>query len=372
MSSPHIITAPQLGVNEATARLIRGVKEGEFVRPGKVICHLETVKATFEVEAEREGYLLYCVDDGAETAVNQPLLMLCATPEQLAAARAASQRQQAEQAAARSGAPATKLAQRRAAELGVDLAQVTCATGIIQASDVERHAAALQPAPARKPIAELSWPADRRPVVIHGAGRGGQTVLECLQEMNGVHAVAFVDDEPGQDSERHGLPLYPATALPELHSHGVSGYALGVAGAQTRLRLLAAAKAAGFQPVSVIHPTAILSPSCRLGEAVFVKAGAIIETGTSVGDACIIDNGVVIAHHNTIHEACHLAPGAALGSGIEIGAATVVGIGASIATGCRLGRGCIVTPGTSIVTNFDAGSVIEGVPGKKIGEARGA
>jgi sugar O-acyltransferase (sialic acid O-acetyltransferase NeuD family) len=371
-SSPRIITTPQLGVNEDTARLYRRVEEGTRVRPGDVLCLLETVKASFEVEAEAEGILLYCVEEGADATVGQPLLLLCADEAQFAAEQAKLSAAQTQAEAAAGQYPATKRAQQRAKELGVDLAEVKPAHDIVQASDVEAHAAASQPAAPRRAIAELSWPTGTRPVVIHGAGRGGQTVLECLQAMAGVTAVAFVDDQPGSDAERFGLPLYPASELPALLAAGVTGYALGVAGGALRLRLLAAAQETGFEAVNLIHPSAVLSPSVELGAGVTIKAGAVVETGSRIGDASIIDNGVIVPHHNVIEPGCHLAPGVSLGSGITVGTGTVLGIGVTVATGCTIGRGCIVTPGSSIVTDIEPFSVIEGVPGKRIGAARGA
>lgn len=371
-NAPRIIKAPQLGVNETTARLIRDLPEGEWVKHGAVICHLETVKATFEVESDGEGFLLYCLEDGAASTVNEPLLMLCATREQLDEARTALREQREKAAAAKSAAgQATDRARRRAEELGVDLTQVTSAHGIIQTADVEKFAAARSQTMVRTPVTQLTWPAGKCPVVIYGAGIGGLTVRECIDAGSTLHVVAFVDDQPGSDAARHGLPLYHSDTLPEMRRAGIAHLVLGMAGGKLRLKFIARIRELGFTPANAVHPTAFLSPSCRLGEGLFIKAGAIIETCTTIGDACVIDNGVVIPHHNTVGEGCHLAPGVSLGSSVDIGACTVVGIGASISSGCKIGRGSIVTPGSSVVTNFEDFSVIEGVPGKRIGEAKG-
>lgn len=47
-----------------------------------------------------------------------------------------------------------------------------------------------------------------------------------------------------------------------------------------------------------------------------------------------------------------------------------MGIGASIATGVRIGRDVIISVGTSVVTDIPDGAIVQGVPGKVIGQKR--
>lgn len=371
-STPHIVTTPQLGVNDLKARLIREKAEGSQVQAGECLCVLETSKASFDVESPASGWLLYCLSDGGEASLHEPLLMVCASPEELAAEKQKLVREQKQAAISlESNRTATEPARRRATELGLELQDIKASGTIIQRADVERHVALQATNPTELvPIEDLRWDEDVRPVVIFGAGRGGQTVMECLEAMTGVTPVCFVDDQPGSEPRRHGLPLYGSRELEALKAIGINAIALAVAGGSTRLQLLERVRSLGFEAISVVHPTAFIARSCRLGDSLFVKAGALIETASEIGDACIIDNGVVIAHHNVIEAGCHLAPGVHLGSGITIGQNSILGIGVAVASGCQIGRACIISPGSSITKDIEPFSVIEGVPGRKIGEAR--
>ncbi len=55
----HEIMIPHFGANIDEGRLSPWLKkEGDVVCEGAVLCTYETNKATFDIEAERDGYLL--------------------------------------------------------------------------------------------------------------------------------------------------------------------------------------------------------------------------------------------------------------------------------------------------------------------------
>jgi pyruvate/2-oxoglutarate dehydrogenase complex dihydrolipoamide acyltransferase (E2) component len=55
----HEITVPHFGPNVDDGRLVRWLKNvGDPVAASDALCYYETSKATFEIEAERSGYLL--------------------------------------------------------------------------------------------------------------------------------------------------------------------------------------------------------------------------------------------------------------------------------------------------------------------------
>jgi sugar O-acyltransferase (sialic acid O-acetyltransferase NeuD family) len=166
------------------------------------------------------------------------------------------------------------------------------------------------------------------------------------------------------------LPVFHGTQLSQLYSAGVKGVATEIASGNTRLRIRDQLKEFGLSAVTVIHPRAFVAPSAAIGDGCFIKAGAIIETNSSIGDMCIVDNGVVVAHDSNILSAVHLAPGVSTGGGVRVGSRTIIGIGSSIATGISIGENCIVSVGTAVTRDVSDNSVVEGVPGKVIGERK--
>ena len=182
--------------------------------------------------------------------------------------------------------------------------------------------------------------------------------------------VCFVDDNPSNIGDLFGIPVLHSSELPMLREKNILCIATEIMQGRIRLKIKEQVEGIGFQLINVIHPSAQISPSVKMGVGNYIKAGAVIETNTEIGDCCIIDNGAILAHDNKIESGCHIAPGAVFGSSIVLGFCSVVGIGASISTNVKIGRKCIVSVGTSVTNNIDENSVIEGVPGKIIGNTK--
>jgi UDP-3-O-[3-hydroxymyristoyl] glucosamine N-acyltransferase len=79
---------------------------------------------------------------------------------------------------------------------------------------------------------------------------------------------------------------------------------------------------------SGIHPTAVLAPDVKLGDAVSVGAYAVIEAGASVGTRTRIGPGAVIGAGVVLGEDCRIYPRVVLYPGTILGSRVVVHAGA--------------------------------------------
>lgn len=118
-----------------------------------------------------------------------------------------------------------------------------------------------------------------------------------------------------------------------------------------RQRLFCRFTEAGFQFLSVIHPSALVGTGVELGEGVQIMAGAVIQADTAIGSNSIINTGVLVDHDCVIDQGVHLAPGVVVSGGVTIGEGAHIGTGASIIQGVSIGAGAIVGAGTVVVKN---------------------
>ena len=110
-------------------------------------------------------------------------------------------------------------------------------------------------------------------VYLFGASGHGKVVKDILNA-NGVKVEAFVDDNPRVDECSGRKVLHDATGLsPMIVSIGVNKIRRIVVD-----RLIAKANAEGYplEFATAIHPSAIISPSAKIGEGTVVMAGAVI------------------------------------------------------------------------------------------------
>lgn len=78
-----------------------------------------------------------------------------------------------------------------------------------------------------------------------------------------------------------------------------------------------------------VHPDASVAASARLGRAVHVAAGAVIEAGAELGDHCRIGANAVVGRRCILGPGCVVGPGASLGFCL-VGARTIIHAGARI------------------------------------------
>ena len=126
-----------------------------------------------------------------------------------------------------------------------------------------------------------------------------------------------------------------------------------IATAQFRIRLYQQALDNGFKLVTIIAPTAYVSPRATVGSGTIVMQGAIINAGAVVGENCIVNSMALIEHDAHVEDHCHISTGAILNGDTSIGAGTFIGSGAVIKEGVLIGANSLVGMGLMVRHNVD-------------------
>ena len=124
--------------------------------------------------------------------------------------------------------------------------------------------------------------------------------------------------------------------------------------------------ARGYTFANVIHPTAILASSVRMGQGIQIMAGTIIQTNGSIADNTIINTGAVVDHDSVIGGHVHIAPGSTLSGGVTIGNGCHIGTGVSVIQGITIGEETLIGAGAVVVKNIGDRKIAYGVPAKEV------
>ena len=204
-------------------------------------------------------------------------------------------------------------------------------------------------------------------VVIIGGGGHAKVVIESLRA-RGETVAAIVDADP-TPREVLGVPVVgDDLALPGLRGQGLSRLFVAIGDNRLREKLGRRAREQGFTLANAIHPSAILSPTVRLGEGVAVMAGVAVNADASVGDLAIVNTGAVVDHDCVLGAACHLGPASALAGGVTVGERAFLGVGARAIPGVTIGADTIVGAGGVVVRDLPDGVLAIGVPAKIKGD----
>lgn len=66
---------------------------------------------------------------------------------------------------------------------------------------------------------------------------------------------------------------------------------------------------ADFVVPTIIHPSAVVSPSAEIGAGSFVMQRAVINTKTKLGEGCLVNSGAIIDHDTVVEEGVHIGLG---------------------------------------------------------------
>lgn len=194
------------------------------------------------------------------------------------------------------------------------------------------------------------------PLRIIGAGGHGRVLADIAQAM-GYSDIAFLDA---------GYPEFARSGAWDVigtpSDIDDADYALGVGNNQTRMGLL---KSIPCELVTLIHPSATISPHAKIGEGSVICAGTIIGPFAMLGAGCIVNTGASVDHDCTLEQGVHLSPGARLGGGVRVGARSWIGIGAVVREYKTIGQDVMIGAGAAVVTDVADGARMGGVPAKE-------
>ncbi|MBT8485600.1 MAG: carbonic anhydrase, partial [Phycisphaerae bacterium] len=76
---------------------------------------------------------------------------------------------------------------------------------------------------------------------------------------------------------------------------------------------------------TVVHPTAVVSPSARLDAGVFVGPLAIVNARATLETGVIVNSGAIVEHDGHLGAYTHVAPGSVLAGSVKVGPACLIG-----------------------------------------------
>lgn len=353
------VAIPLLNVNEDRVLVVKVlVSEGERLREGTPVALIETTKATVDVIAPCAGVVRKVVAaEGREMKVGEAICHIAV--EALEAV--AKELQEIEPAAspmpAAGGVHVTAKARLRAAELGVNIAQVPPVAGRVGVAEVEAYASRLL-----QPAAEAALPTSRKTVII-GGGRHAACILDAAAAA-GYEIIGCVDSvKPVGHVVGGGVQVIgPIEMLESLRKEGVTTALIGVGGVtdnRPRARLFDQAVQLGFALPPVIHPAAYVAHGVTIGPGSVVLAQASIGPEARVGVNVIVNQGAIVCHHCRLDDHAHVAPGGILAGGCVMGRGSTLGMGATLFMNVQVGQWCLIYNGVSVVTNVPDNTVIK-------------
>lgn len=212
---------------------------------------------------------------------------------------------------------------------------------------------------------------NRTPIrcVLLGGGGHAKMLLDIIAAMPGVSVHGILDgDRAKWGGDLSGFPILGGDDLLDgLAMQGVTHFAVGLGSVRDcspRRRLFDRGCAAGLKPLTLVHPSCILSQRAAVGEGSQLLPGSIVNASAFIGRNVIVNSGAIVEHDCSIGDHVHIATGAVLASTVTVGEGAHIGAGAVIRQVLTIGPGAVVGAGAVVVKDVPPGVTVAGVPAR--------
>ncbi len=205
-------------------------------------------------------------------------------------------------------------------------------------------------------------------LLIIGAGGCGREVLQWAKDINKIskkwNIKGFLDDNP---QALDGLICNYSVVdnIDSYHIENEDEFVCCVGNSATRKNIIDKLKNKGAIFTSIIHPTAIVADSARLGDSVILYPYSIISDNAYIGNGCIINMHSTIAHDSTIGAYCTISAHCDVTGMCHLGKGVFMGSGARIVPNAKVGNDVFICAGSTVMSKIKDGLKVIGTPAKK-------
>ena len=209
-------------------------------------------------------------------------------------------------------------------------------------------------------------PSDCRRLLIVGAGGFGREVLQWARDSWPDHAgriAGFLSDDPRRlDGFSTGLTILgPVASYEKLPGDYLL---LGIGVAYSRRMVAESLTARNAEFVTLVHPTAVVAESARIGRGSIVCPGAIVSDSARLGECVLMNYHASLGHDASAGDFAVLSPYATLGGGAAVGDDVFLGLHASVGPSVTVGSRSKVSANSCVLSNAPVDSLVYGVPGR--------
>lgn len=195
-------------------------------------------------------------------------------------------------------------------------------------------------------------------IIVIGAGGHAKVVISTLRALGHTQLLCFDDDPARHNTLVLGVPVRGAIA--EAREIACAGAVIAIGTDSVRRSL----SALDLPWISVVHPSAVVDPSAKIGRGTVVFAGCVVQPDATIGEHVIVNTMASVDHDSVVDDFAQLCPGVRLAGAVQIGEEAFLGTGAVVAPGVKIGARAVLGAGGVLLHDLAAGARAFGVPAR--------
>lgn len=202
-------------------------------------------------------------------------------------------------------------------------------------------------------------------IVIIGASGHGKVVAN-IAKLKGYKEILFIDDDVNKKECGQYKVIGTSKQIDSLIKDDYE-FAVAIGDNSIRERIFEELVNKEARLPVLIHPTAVIDETVKIGNGTVVMANAVINSSSFIGEACIINTASSIDHDCVIKDYVHISPGVSIAGMVTVGFKTWIGVGATVINNLNIGKECIIGAGCVVIKEVKDRMKIVGNPQKIVG-----
>ncbi|HET8887033.1 MAG TPA: NeuD/PglB/VioB family sugar acetyltransferase [Salinimicrobium sp.] len=206
-------------------------------------------------------------------------------------------------------------------------------------------------------------------VIILGKGGHAKTIIDMIEEQ-GIYNIVGVTDYEVSEAEFAGYPVLGTDdVLPGYFKKGVKNAVIGVGGFRNndlRIKLFNRAKKVGFNLPVIVHHSAIVSKTSKIGEGTVIKRGAIVDTDVTIGKNNVLELGSTVGHESKVGDHVLISANSIVSAYDIIEDDVFLAVSSTIISGLKVCSGTLIGAGSVVVKDIEQPGTYFGLPAKLI------
>ena len=372
----HQIYMPKFGANIESGIIVEWLKqEGEQITKGEIIARVETSKSVFDLEAEDSGILRKILAlVGQDIEFNRVIAIIANQEDDIQPVLLSIARQEKDRSAEFVKKMDDSVFVQNTATVTKEKLKITpAARRLMRENNISEDAlTAFETTLVEEKDIQSLLGAQK--IFIYGASTGAKQIMEIVKSTGKYQAIGIIDDNKALlNKSVWGTAVVGDFEWLKKRYTQDSNFGIMIASHSTnREKIYHKIKEhlPNVELPAIIDKRAILLSGVTVGESSLIEAGVILGHEVEIGKNVILNIGARVSHNSIIGDHSHIAIGAALSAAVVLERNVFVGAGAAINPAVTIGQNTIISPNSAVLNDIPSDVVVNGVPGKVIGESK--
>ena len=369
--SNNVIYIPKENVNDDQCRLIELFLEPESkVSENQLIAIFETSKSTFEIRSNMDGYIYFSLKEDELINIGDPFCIINVRNDFSDEEKNIFVIKDLDMP---NDNDEDNLISNEAKELlnehSININDIQ-KDGLIRKKDILDHLYNTQ-TKNNFDINNIKINNQRKNILVFGAGGHAKMMIDIINNSDEYNLVGLVDageiisKAPIDFDSLNNIPIIGSCKeLNKIKDLGVE-YAINAVGfiesPKERNDAYNYLIDKGFTMPNIIHRSATLEKSVKMGCGNHILASATIGSSATIGNNCIVNSGSVVSHDVILEDNVHVTPGALIAGYVKVGSNTIIGMGSTINVNINIGENVSIHNNSNIVSNIIDNKIIKNV-----------